>query len=159
MHAAPTVHWPVQRLRPVAGALALLWCIGLLTHLCWWLLSPVAASAHFGALLVLCISGGLAGRFWIRSPVGQLQSTDQDWLWTPERALPVRGELEVCIDLQRIVLLRFMHGRGRVAWLWATSLEDAGAWRAFRRALFAPRGSGRRGLSEHSRDSHVNAAP
>jgi hypothetical protein len=123
-----------------AGALqAALWLLGAAAALGWMLAAPVfgPAQALAACLLLATAVAGLRG--WRATPSGQLGWDGQHWRWDSAQSVPAlpEGVLAVHLDLQTLVLARFVPARGRAVWLWLECSALPGRWHALRCALHA----------------------
>ncbi len=137
MHAAPAVDYPVAGSRfyrfsllvaaTAAISVDLLWFAQaqlMVWH--WWL--GVASTTAF------CAFALRAARV---SPVGVLCWANQAW-WREENGMRRSGAVDVCLDLQDVLLLRFRDGSGARQWLWLEQSAAKDRWSALRRAVHAP---------------------
>ncbi|QXL84534.1 hypothetical protein [Comamonas sp. NLF-1-9] len=111
---------------------------GLALLLAWRLSQAPSAAAALAGALVWLASALLAWRWWRAGASGVLQWDTQQWLLCGEGgdAVPC-GAPEVCLDLQRLMLVR-VRPQGRAAqWLWLQHRGPAQGWSALRRAVFA----------------------
>ena len=135
MHNAPSVTYPVGRSRFSAAVLSVLWSLGAVATALGGLQAPAPAWRWGAAAALLALAGLLAVRSWRRQPCGLLAWDGQDWSWMVAGDLEA-GVPEVCLDLQRRMLVRWV-GDGAIRWLW---LEQAGSpahWDDLRRAVYS----------------------
>ncbi len=136
MHAAPSVSYPVGRCGFAALLLALLVLLALAAAVAWTLQSSAFGwrqALAFGAVLA---SGGFAGVGWLRSATGVLRWDGENWQWQ-EGLEPQAGTLELALDLQSRMLLRWQ-GAGRTRrWLWVERQGAPADWQALRRGVYS----------------------
>lgn len=134
MHTAPTVAYPVGRsgARTVGFAAA------------WWLAAAavfafvVADGASPRSLVAALLSVLAFARAWRQhrdAPVGQLAWDGVTWWWEPSGADRTEGQVTPCLDLQAVVLVHFVNGAGRGAWLWLERGAAPVFWGRLRCAL------------------------
>jgi toxin CptA len=131
MHAAPSVSYPVGRSRfagALAGALVLL---GLAAAIVWSVQSSTVGWRQVAAFGAVFACGGLAARAWWAAPQGVLR-WDGGWSWGTEA-----GSVEIALDLQSRMLLRWHAESGAARWLWAERASAPGDWDALRRAVYS----------------------
>lgn len=121
-----------------AGALALALCTGALALLLAWRLSQAPNTAAAGVAVLIWLAGALlAWRWWRAGAAGALQWDGQQWLLCDGRGILPCSAPEVCLDLQRLMLVR-VRPQGRAAqWLWLQRRGAIQGWPALRRAVFA----------------------
>ncbi len=81
------------------------------------------------------LAGGIAFVHRARAPFGILKFDGRHWYFESRR-----GRLQMCLDLQSIMLFRFVSNDLAARWLWIEkSLEVEGSeqWRAVRRAVYS----------------------
>ena len=106
------------------------------------------------AAIALAASGFAALRDWTTALPGALLWNGKSWAWVASGQVGVVGDVAVCMDLQRMMLLRFTGVSGGVHWFWVAPAGYGAQWRALRRALFnrqataAPVDPGRAGSPE-----------
>jgi hypothetical protein len=137
MHHAPKIHWQVARLRVHAVVLVGLWLAGVMVCAAWWFTGGVGGQLLACAWVVVLASGVVSARSWSRAVPGSLVWDGKTWAWLAQGQSAVHGDVAVCVDFQRVMLLRFAGASGGVWWLWVAPGEHAVQWRALRRALFA----------------------
>jgi toxin CptA len=134
MHNAPSVSYPVGRSRFAAALLLAAWLLSLAAAGFWWLQAP--DRWRLGAMLAaLAAAGAFAAWSWRRAPSGTLSWDGEAWNWSPVpdgRA----GELEVGVDLQAWLLLRWKAGSAS-QWLWLARSSRAERWDDLRRAVYS----------------------
>ena len=135
MHDAPSVNYPVGRSR-WAGALAAgLWLAGLAAALLWSAQPQVAIWRLALAWTAVVVVGVIALRTWWGTPQGVLAWDGSGWTWTPDGGTVTTGDLQVSLDFQRLLLVRW-RAAGQSGWLW---LERGGGerWDELRRAVYS----------------------
>jgi len=135
MHSAPSVSYPVGRSRFAGGLLLCAWLLGTAACVVWQMALPSIGLRSWGAAAALVMTAGIAAWHWWRMPAGTLSWDQDQWSWrgTP---LPAGAALQVSLDLQHWMLLRWRSGR-HSSWLW---LERAGRpeqWSDLRRAVYS----------------------
>lgn len=135
MHSAPSVSYPVGRSR-FAGLLSLAaWVLGALA-IAWWQVQAQAPSwRQWMAWSVLAGAGAFAAWAWARSPRGVLAWDGATWSWTEGQDVQA-GTLEVGLDLQRWLLLRFC-GSDSSHWCWLARTSLPERWDDVRRAVYS----------------------
>ena len=134
MHTAPSVSFPVGR-SPCAGTLLLLiWLAAALAIGLWWAQLQTPGWRVGAATLSLAGVGVVAAWNWVQAPTGTLAWDGAVWRWA-SHGQSEEGELEVSLDLQRWLLLRWSGGH-RVRWLWLESAGGAERWDDLRRAVY-----------------------
>ncbi|MDQ6882547.1 MAG: hypothetical protein M3150_10675 [Pseudomonadota bacterium] len=133
MDQAPAVSYPVGR-PLVAGLLAGgLWLAGAVVTLVWTFEADAPGWRQGAAMLAVGACGAYALLSWIHLATGELHWDGVGW--TAPGALPP-GLLEVALDLQRLVLVRWI-GPGRSRWLWLEQKRCPQRWRDLRRAVYS----------------------
>ena len=142
MHHAPSVCIPVGRcvfLRRLYQILTLLTSALLLS---WTWVQPW----HSGMLIAVVGSTVCAVFGWRAiQQTGALTWTGQQWQLVVDHSSsptpPITGAIDVCLDLQTVLLLRYVPSSGQgprgMRWLWCQCPEDQALWQDFRRAVFA----------------------
>jgi toxin CptA len=136
MHGAPSVSYPVGRSSMAGCVLAAVWLAAAAAALAW---SSSGASAWKlllagGLTLVL---GTLAARSWWRGQEGTLAWDGAGWTWaTAASPLGKEGSLSVALDLQRLLLVRWVSPHGR-RWFWLQRQASRDQWVALRRAVYS----------------------
>lgn len=121
------------RSRWLARLLLLIWLSGV-AALAW--VSPQSSWRWAFAATVLLLTGAAALHFWLRMPQGELSWDGR--VWRSADKLETDGTPIVRLDWQYWMLVQ-LHGAGHPgAWIWLEAASDPHAWRALRRALFAP---------------------
>ncbi len=139
MHTPPTVEYPVGPSGRFRWAWRLLWALTLTVQLAWlWLAGPGAWAPWIGLLVAL--STAVAATY-VGSVVraGVLVWDTNSWWWEhgSERT---SGLVTSELDLQSLLLLRFVSDAGMHHWFWLERGTNPVRWPALRRAVFAPRG-------------------
>jgi len=136
MHAAPSVSYPVGR-SAFAGRLhALAAALGLAAVAGWCLQSAAVDWRHALALAAVLVAGAIAARGWLASPRGTLRWDGAGWQWE-EGADAAAGQVEIALDLQSRLLVRFHADEGAVRWLWVEREAKNADWEALRRAVYS----------------------
>ena len=135
MHNAPSVTYPVRRSLLAGGLAAGLWLLGVLVTVQWILLSPVSGWRLVAAVMVLALAALAAGWNWWIMPRGTLAWDEEAWTWTCAARTDL-GAVEVCLDLQHFLLLRF-RSQAASRWLWLERSHSAGCWDDLRRAVYS----------------------
>jgi toxin CptA len=133
MHSAPSVTYPVGR-SPFAGVLLLvIWLAAAAAIAFWW---NHASGWRLGAAALLWLASGLlAARHWWRSPAGAVAWDGDSWNWAGGDG-PDNGMLEVSLDLQRSMLVRWA-GEGASRWFWLQRASRTERWDDLRRAVYS----------------------
>ena len=136
MHAAPSVSYPVGRSAFAGRMLALAAALGLAVVVGWCLQSADINGRHALALSAVLVAGGIAARSWLASARGTLRWDGAGWQWE-EGADAVAGQVEIALDLQSRMLVRFHGDAGAVRWLWVEREAKNADWAALRRAVYS----------------------
>jgi toxin CptA len=136
MHSAPSVSFPVARSRLAARMLAACWLAGAVATGLYLTQSPASLSRALALAGWLAAGGLVAARGWLASPRGTLAWDGEAWTWS-DGAPPRTGSIDVALDLQTLLLLRWSGGGTAPRWLWAERAHDAGRWDALRRAVYS----------------------
>lgn len=135
MHGAPSVSYPVGRSALVGSLLLVVWSLGLLA--CIALAWEGASAPRLAAAASACAaSGAWAGWWWWRQPAGLLAWDTAAWSWSEGDPQVRTGALQVVLDLQSLLLLRWSTP-GRSRWLWAERARLPARWDALRRAVYS----------------------
>src|SRR3954453_11442478 len=105
MHNAPSVSYPVGRSRFSGTLLLLVWLGGMVACALWWHTSLLTSWRLASSGVGLLGTGLFALRRWVRSPAGLLAWDQEGWCWS--EAGHSRGTVEVTLDLQSYMLLRW----------------------------------------------------
>lgn len=135
MHGAPSVSYPVGRSALVGALLMGIWSLGLFACVAF---AALGASARgIAAAAAACLaSGAWVAWSWWRQPAGLLAWDTAAWTWSEGDPHVRTGALEVVLDLQSLLLLRWRApGQGR--WLWAERTRLPARWDALRRAVYS----------------------
>jgi toxin CptA len=135
MHNAPAVTYPVGRSRFAAAMLGIAWLLGAATTLAWWAQSPSAGWRLVGACILLIAAAGCAVWNWSHAPGGTLTWDGEAWRCSLDRS-GLAGGVEVNLDLQQWVLLRWSAGRAS-HWLWLERASCVERWDDLRRAVYS----------------------
>jgi toxin CptA len=138
MHSAPSVTYPVGRSRSAAVLLALVWGAAAAVVLQWAALPGVSPARLGTGWLALAAAGVAAGWTWWAAAPGVLAWDGAGWTWTGSGAGAViaGGRLEVGLDLQRVLLVRW-RGPDAARWLWLERASCAERWDDLRRAVYS----------------------
>lgn len=135
MHDAPSVSYPVGRSRWAGGLAAVLWLGGLAGALLWSGQPQVAFWRLALAWTAVAAAGAIALWAWWHTPRGVLAWDRSGWTWTPERGAAAAGELQVALDFQHLLLVRWCAAGAR-AWLWLER-GPGEPWDELRRAVYS----------------------
>ena len=131
MHCAPSVTYPVGRSGFAARLLAGLWLLGA-GAVAWWSLWAQDTGWRQGAAIGAAVLSGLvAARAWLRSPVGGLTWDGASWIWRG-----AGGAVTVSLDLQQRLLLHWEDDSAS-RWLWLERSSCPERWDDLRRALYS----------------------
>lgn len=134
MHDAPSVSYPVGRSRWAGALAAVLWLCGLAGALLWAAQPQVAFWRLAFAWAAVAAAGLAALGAWWFTPRGTLAWDGSGWTWTPHGGPAAAGELQVALDFQRLLLVRF-RAADAPGWFW---LERGGErWDELRRAVYS----------------------
>ena len=137
MHDAPAVDYPVggscfYRLALLVAATAVI-----AVELLWFTQAQVAAWHWWLGIASTVIFCALALRAARVAPEGVLRWVGRSW-WREGNGVRCSGTLEVCLDLQNLILLRFHDESGARHWLWLEQTAATDRWSALRRAVHVP---------------------
>jgi toxin CptA len=148
MHSAPSVTYPVGRSSFAAAVLWVIWLLAAAVTALWWAQARTPGWRVAMAWLLLLATGLGAGAAWRRSAAGTLHWDGEGWSWPTAGGARAQA-LEVALDLQRWMLVRWNGGRG-AHWLWLERSRCAERWDDLRRAVYSrarpeplPRAQGR----------------
>ncbi len=141
MHSAPSVSYPVGRSRSTASALIGIWVISA-CFACAWRYQMNSNLDESGwrqwlLLLALVLAGVCLWRELQMKVSAELRWDGQHWFVKTDASDTVSLLEGIHLDLQRLMLVRFVPAEASSQWLW---LERGGAperWLALRRALYA----------------------
>jgi toxin CptA len=141
-HSAPAVVYPIERSRSQFWLSWILWLVGLLLVLLWFLSTRrLDWRVGLGCAAVL-VSGWALRQGW-RNDVngGQLAWDGSCWRWESIRDQTVSGELELSVlaDLQQIMVVMLDGGNGSRLWFCAERSAFPERWLDFRRAVYSVR--------------------
>jgi toxin CptA len=137
MHHAPSVSYPVGRSSWAGAIVLLLWLAGV-AACSGWLLTGAPAWAPLLVVAVLVAGAGAAAWSWWRHPAGLLAWDGAHWTLASGASPALDpGALEVALDLQRVLLVRWS-AAGRSHWLWLEKGRLPARWEALRRAVYSP---------------------
>jgi hypothetical protein len=133
MHAAPPVRVMLSRSLGWIAVQAL--CAGAAaTNLAAWALIQAEQPAA-GAWGLGLLAAALGARWaWAGQRPGELAWDGTQWGWAERQ-----GAVQVALDLDGWMLLRFDPATGRRCWIAASRRSSAGAWSALRTALHSAR--------------------
>lgn len=132
MHSAPSVKYPVGRSVWSAALLLSLWLAGAAVAALWaWAVPEPGWRQALGAAAVAVV-GAWAAFSWWRLPAGELAWDGRAWTWS---GAAVEGRVELALDLQAALLLRWQGGGG--AWLWLERRTSPARWGDVRRAVYS----------------------
>ncbi len=137
MRAAPPVSYPMGRPRWRRALLSLLMLLHLTVMGAVVALQP---DAHLALIMGLLLLPAWILTLRIEPTAGaQLQWDGTCW-HLMDSAHPVSGQLQLVMDLQRVLLLRwvppFFSAAPRSTWLWVEENADPVIWRDVRRAVY-----------------------
>jgi hypothetical protein len=135
MHNAPAVTYPVGRSRFAAALMGSAWLLGASTGALWWVQAPSSAWRLWLVCAVSLASGAWAAWSWWRTPAGSLEWDGEAWRCSFD-ASALAGRVQVSLDLQRCVLLRWSAGSAS-HWLWLERRQRAERWDDLRRAVYS----------------------
>ncbi|HEX9721083.1 MAG TPA: hypothetical protein VGA59_15295 [Ramlibacter sp.] len=136
MHSAPSVSYPLGRSRFAAALLLMAMLLGGAVTALWGFQSPSPGWRIGGACLVLAATGAFAAWQWWHCARGALAWDGQNWTWSGDRVAQSGGLLEVSLDLQHWLLLRWTSG-GESHWFWLDRASRAERWDDLRRAVYS----------------------
>lgn len=138
MHGAPSVCYPVKRTVRTACLYGTCWLLGCLATVAWLVAVPrIAVVPHGLMALWVFISGAVLWCRWMEQPSGSLGWDGQHWRWHGRDCsaeLP-EGALAISLDLQQMVLVRFVPAAGKNLWLWLDATLEPAFWHSLRCAL------------------------
>ena len=138
LHSAPSVLYPLGRLRFLGCLLFAGWLIAAGVAVCWLRDSTAADWRPLLGLAALLVAAWGMAIGWRLAPVGQLQWDDQRWRW---QSLIYRNgaglELpDVVLGVQFSLLLRLDNQAGMVWRLWAERSASPARWFDLRRDVY-----------------------
>jgi hypothetical protein len=135
MHNAPAVTFPVGRSHFAAALMGSAWLLGALSGTFWWTQAPSST----WRLCVVCgasiAAGAWAAWSWRRAPACSLEWDGDAWRCSIDHSA-LAGRVQVSLDLQHWILLRWSAGR-TVHWLWLERHRRAERWDDLRRAVYS----------------------
>lgn len=133
MHAAPPVR---VSLGPSVGWIAFVAvCAGTAAaNLAAWVLLQSEAAIAVAAMLGLIVAALTAWRLQRANVPSDLSWNGAEWQWQG-----LVGSMQVALDLDAWMLLRFDPVHGKRCWIAASRRSAAGPWAALRAALYARR--------------------
>jgi hypothetical protein len=133
VHAAPPVR--VSLGRSIGWVAVVASCAGVaVANVTAWLLLQSEAAVGPAALLGLAVAALVSWRLHRADAPGDLNWTGSEWQWQG-----VAGHVQVALDLDAWMLLRFDPPQGRRRWIAASRASARGSWSALRAALYARR--------------------
>jgi toxin CptA len=133
MHNAPSVSCPVGRPLVAGVAAALVWLAGAAVTLLWTLEVDVPGWRQVTAACALAVAGAWSLRSWLRSATGELHWDGGGWMAPGASGV---GELDVALDLQSILLVRW-RAAANSRWLWLERRRVPQRWADVRRAVYS----------------------
>jgi hypothetical protein len=133
VHAAPPVR--VSLGRSIGWVAVVATCAGVaVANVTAWLLLQSEAAAAPAALSGLAVAALVSWRLHRAHAPGELNWNGSEWQWQG-----VDGQVQVALDLDAWMLLRFDPTQGRRRWIAASRASTRGPWSALRAALYARR--------------------
>ena len=136
MQHAPPVTYPLGRSRVAVLVTVFIWTAGLLAVSMWLAQPGLAPWRQHLSLGLLAVCGLAAVRSLANMAAGHIAWTGQHWLHASGGA-EREGVLQVCLDLQNQLLVRFLPVRGRAVWIWLERARRPQRWAELRRAVHA----------------------
>ena len=131
---APAVTYPLSVPVFLRGLLLLALGLAVCVDLAWITMASPGDWRPWGGLLA---TAGVAGWCWWQSPLtqsGRLSWDGATWWWDAVDA-PQSGTIDMRLDTQSGLLIRFVTDAGACRWLWLAHTADPGRWLALRRAV------------------------
>ena len=138
MHSAPPVSYHVGRSALHGVILLLLWLCALVLMLAWYGVSGDLAWPLWLDVGVLAGTGAAAWWSWVKMPEGRVGWTGQSWTWSPVDGRSMEGRMQVRLDWQRGMLLRFEGATHASHWVWVERQSQPSRWLGLRRAVYSP---------------------
>ncbi len=141
MYTPPTVEYPVGPSHWFRWVWGLLWALTLTIQMAWlWRAGPGQWAPWIG-LLVALVGAIVATRVGSVVRAGTVVWDTSTWWWEhgSERS---SGQMTFELDLQKVILLRFVSDAGACHWFWLECGSAPLRWLALRRAVFAKRALG-----------------
>jgi hypothetical protein len=133
VHAAPSVR--VSLGRSVGWVVVVASCAGIAAaNAAAWLLLRAEAAVGSAALIGLAVAVLVAWRLHRTHAPGELNWNGAEWQWQG-----LAGTVQVALDLDGWMLLRFDPLHGKRCWIVASRASANGPWPALRAALYARR--------------------
>lgn len=133
MHRAPAVSYPAGKSRWHLRAIVLLWSLGCLA--CFLILQS-QVRIEWMVLTFACVSvaGMLSLVAWRNTVLGILRWDGERWQWS---GFVDAGqcEVDVVVDLQKVMLIRVRNASAQRTWLWLSFEAATIQWMPLRRAL------------------------
>ena len=100
----------------------------------WLVVAPAGDWRPWAATVATACAAWLAWRKGPMTQSGMLAWDGTAWCWDGAGSL-LRGHLQVRLDLQSVLLVRFFADSGSAHWLWLDHASRPGQWLALRRAV------------------------
>jgi toxin CptA len=139
MQDAPSVTCPVGRSALGGALLVVLWAAGAATALLWSAQPAVAPWRLALMWAAVAIAGVVASRSWWRASAGVVAWDGAAWTWTERARAAASGNVELSLDLQHTILVRW-HDGGARRWLWLERRRCRDRWDDVRRAVYSRAG-------------------
>ena len=108
--------------------------LGAAAQISWMLQSQTLGVVHMTGCCLWAFGAGLALRYWVHTPSGDLAWTGAHWSWTAQNAsVPVAAML--VFDFQSILLLKLVFPEEASYWFWVQPNAAPARWLDLRRAL------------------------
>jgi hypothetical protein len=133
MHLPPAVSYRVVRSRWHFYLWCALTSLAVAATACYWIQQD-ALSRSLGLAGIVIVSAVGSFLAWRSSPAGLLHWDGIQWLWPGFGESPVQS-VELCLDLQFMVLLQLKSAAGKTIWLFIEESGDDAMWLALRRAI------------------------
>ena len=133
---APAVIYPLSSPIALYGVLTLLLCLALSVDLAWLALARPGDWRPWAGVSATVLAAGCA---WWKRPLtqaGRLAWDGVAWWWERDVA-PLRGSIDLRLDTQSGLLIRFVADTGACRWFWLAQSSEPGLWLALRRAVHA----------------------
>lgn len=140
MQDAPSVTCPVGRSVFGGALMAAVWLAGVAAALLWSAQPALAAWRLALAWSAVAVVGVLALRSWLGASEGVLAWDGAAWSWSEGARPAASGQLELSLDLQHTMLVRW-HDGGVRRWLWLERRCCPERWNDVRRAVYSRAGS------------------
>lgn len=139
---SPSVHYPIRRPFFWRKVLLVVWCIACVGLLVWLLQD----SNQRGQLWVKVVAAGLAlglaafgiRKSWHDAVCGYVCWDGRAWYWQDGAGVnSAVHTVQVLLDLQTVMLVKWVTVDGRRCDGWVHQLESTDAWGDFRRAVYS----------------------